>query len=140
MASGISQYLANKLLDHSLGKTSFTMPATVAVALVTVAPVATDTGATITEANYTGYARKVIAASDLAAASGGASTNANAIVHDACTAGSSAVIGVVILDSSTIGAGNVLWMDDIASKTIDTTSTPPTIAAGALDIALTLAS
>ena len=36
--AAISTYLGNKLLDHSLGSTSFTMPANVYVALYTATP------------------------------------------------------------------------------------------------------
>jgi len=92
------------------------------------------TGATITEATYTGYARKVIAATDLNAASSGSSTNANDIVFAACTGSSSAVVGVVILDSSTTGAGNSICWSDVTSTTVSTTQTPATISAGNLTV------
>lgn len=129
-----SDYLENKILDHALGKTSFTMPGTVAMALTTVTPTDASTGASITEANYTGYARKIIAASDLNSASGGTSTNANAITYAACTGGSSAVIGFVICDSATTGAGNSLYWGTVTSITIDTSHTPATVAVGGLSV------
>ena len=129
-----SDYLENKILDHALGKTAFTMPATVALAMCTAVPTDASTGATITEATYTGYARKVIAASDLNAASGGTTTNANAITFNACTAGSSTIIGFAICDSATIGAGNVLYWGTTTSKVIDTSNTPATVAASGLSV------
>ena len=135
MAGSLSDYAESKLLDHLMGKTSFTMPSTVYAALCTVTITDSMTGSTITEATYTGYSRKAIAASDLNAASGGVMTNANDIVFAACTAGTSTVIGVAIVDASS--AGNLLAYSDVTSKVVDTTSTPATIAAGALSITLT---
>src|SRR5260221_6706225 len=102
-----SDYLENKVLDHCLGKTAFTMPATVYLALCTVVPSDASTGTTITEATYTGYARKQIAASDLNAAASGSSSNANAITFAACTAGTSTIVGFAICDALTLG--NILY-------------------------------
>lgn len=135
MAS-FSDYLENKVLDHALGKASFTMPTTVALALCTVVPTDASTGATITEATYTGYARKVIAAADLNSAASGQTTNANAITFNACTAGSSTIIGWAILDNSTTGAGNVLCWGTCTSTVISTTQTPATVAIGGLVVNL----
>lgn len=125
-----SDYLENKVLDHCLGDGSFTMPAAVYLALCTVVPTDASTGATITEANYTGYARKQIAASDLSAAASGSKTNSAAITFADCTAGSSTVVGFAIVDAST--NGNILYWGTVTSKTIDTSNTPATVAIGAL--------
>jgi hypothetical protein len=129
---GKSDYLENKALDHNLGDGAFTMPATVALALCTVVPSETSTGATITEGSYTGYARKVIAASALSAAASGSKTNSEALVFAECTSGSSTIIGYAICDSSTKGAGNMLYFGSATSTVISTTQTPPTIATGGL--------
>lgn len=128
--SGKSSYLENKLLDHALGKNAFTMPSALYIALCTVVPTAASTGSTITEANYTGYARKQVAASDLNSASGGSSTTNVAEVFAACTAGSSTIIGFALCDAATLG--NVLYWGSVTSKTIDTSDTPATVAAGGL--------
>lgn len=125
-----SDYLENKVLDHCLGDGSFTMPAAVYLALCTVVPTDASTGATITEANYTGYARKQIAASDLSAAASGSKTNSAAITFAGCTAGSSTVVGFAIVDAST--NGNILYWGTVTSKTIDTSNTPATVAIGGL--------
>lgn len=135
MAGSLSAYSENALLDHLLSKTAFTMPANIYAALCTVTITNGMTGATITEANYTGYARKEILASDLNAASGGVVTNSADIVFDACTAGSSTVVGVAIVDATS--NGNMLAFSDVTSKVVDTTSTPATITAGALSLTLT---
>lgn len=125
-----SNYLENAILDHVLSDGAFAEPANVYLALCTVVPTDASTGATITEPTYTGYARKEILASDLSAASGGSKTNSGAITFADCTAGSSTVIGFAICDASS--GGNVLYWGTVTSKTIDTSNTPPTVAAGAL--------
>lgn len=127
-----SDYLENKNLDHNLGDGAYTMPTTVALALCTVVPTDSSTGSSITEANYTGYARKAIAASALSAASGGTKKNSEALTFAACTEGSSTVIGFAICDSSTTGAGNILYWGTCTSTVISTTQTPATVAAEAL--------
>jgi hypothetical protein len=48
-------YLENKILDHILGRTTYTAPATVYIALYTVAP--GDTNSSGTEVGGTGYSR-----------------------------------------------------------------------------------
>ncbi|MFA5936483.1 MAG: hypothetical protein WC822_01250 [Candidatus Paceibacterota bacterium] len=128
-----SDYLENMILDHVLSITSYTMPANVYIALTTVVPTDASTGATLTEATYTGYARKEILATDFpSGASSGSIANDTAITFDACTAGTSTIIGFAIMDSVTTGAGNVLYWGTVTSKVIDTSNTPPTIAIGAL--------
>ena len=130
-----SNYAENKILDHAVGKTSWTMPAAMYLALCTVLPTDASIGADITEANYTGYARKAVAAADFNAASGGSISNANAITFAACTAGSSTIVGWALVDSSS-GAGNIIAWGSMTSKLIDTSNTPPTINAGALVLTL----
>lgn len=140
ITSGVSQYGMSHLLDHVNGKTAFTMPATVAIALATAAPTSTTTGATLTEANYTGYAEVVIAAAGwnaATAATPSVSTNNGAISFGNCTAGTNTLAGFGIKDSSTAGAGNMLWYGTLASVTISTTQTPPTIGNGILSVSMT---
>lgn len=133
-AGGKSDYLENKDLDHNLGKTSFTMPTTVALALCTTVPTDASTGATIVEATYTGYARKKVEASSLNAAASGKSTNSAELVFAACTAGSSTIIGWSLCDSSTTGAGNALYWGTVTSAVVSTTQTPASVPAGTLEI------
>lgn len=137
MAGSLSDFAENSLLDHVLSKTAYTMPANIYAALTTVTPTDSMTGATITEATYTGYARKEILATDLNAASGGVVTNSADITFAACTAGSSTVVGVAIVDSSGTGTGNMLAWSDVTSHVVDASNTPATIPAGSLSITLT---
>ena len=127
-----SDYLENKFLDHALSDGAFAEPANVYMALCTAVPTDASTGATLTEATYTGYARQEILATDLSAAASGSKTNSAAITFAACTAGTSTIIGFAIVDSATTGAGNVLYWGTTTSKVIDTTSTPGTVAIGGL--------
>lgn len=140
ISSGVSQYGMSHIIDHLTGKTSFTMPATVAMALTTAAPSSTSTGASITEANYTGYAEVAIAAAGFNAASAATpsvATNNGAITFGNDTSGTNTLAGFVLKDSSTIGSGNCLWYGTLASVTISTTQTPPTIASGVLSLSMT---
>lgn len=130
--AGFSNYAENKVLDHITGKTAFTSPGPLYMALCTVAVAETDTGSTITEANYTGYARKQIATADWAAAASGSATTSAQQQFAACTAGTSTVIGWALCDAST--AGNVIMFGTCTSTVISTTQTPATIAAGALTL------
>lgn len=139
----LSGYAQTHVMDHANGKTAWTMPAAVALALCTATPDSSKTGATIVEATYTGYARAVIAAAGFNAATAGgagaASTTSNngAITFAACTAGSSTIIGWALCDSATTAAGNMLWWGSATSTVISTTQTPATIANGGLTESLT---
>lgn len=139
ITSGVSQYGMSHLIDHINGKTSFTMPATVALALATAAPTSTTTGATLTEAAYTSYAEQVIAGAGFNAATSATpsvATNNGAITFPNCTGGTSTLLGFQVKDSSTIGAGNSLWYGTLASTTISTTQTPPTVASTAMSLSM----
>jgi hypothetical protein len=141
ISSGISQYAMPKLIDHLDGKTSFTMPATVAMALCTTAPTSTSTGASIAEATgYTGYARQTLAGTAFNAATAATpsvSTNASTITFGNCTAGTATLLGFALCDSATTAAGNMLWYGTLTSVVISTTQTPPTVAAAAMSLSMT---
>lgn len=132
--AGFSDAVENKVLDHVFGDGTYTVTSPVYLALTTVAVTDSMTGSTITEANYTGYSRLAINATDMNAASGGSKTNGNALTFPACTAGSSTVIGFAICSAST--GGDVILYGTLPSVTISTTQTPATIAVGALTATL----
>jgi len=129
--SEASNYLENALVDHITGKTAYTQP-TAYVALCTAAPNDASTGATITEADYTGYARESTAGSDWNAASGGTADNANAITFGACTAGSNTITHFAILDAAS--NGNVLVYGTLDPSLAVSAGITPSFAAGALSI------
>jgi hypothetical protein len=126
MAGNLSNYLENKVLDHILGTTSYTMPSTVYVALYTAAP--NDAGGG-TEVSGGSYARQT-AAFD-AAASGATQNTANI---DFINMPSSTVVAIGIHDALT--SGNLLiWGTLSTSKSLDLGDTLR-IATGDLDISL----
>jgi hypothetical protein len=136
LGGGKSNYLRKKDLEHNVGKSSFTMPTFGGLALCTVIPTSSSTGATISEAAYTGYLRKKVeaAAWNAAVESEGKITTASALEFAACTAGSSTIVGWAYLDSTTTGAGNILYWGSFASTVISTTATPATVNAGGIEI------
>ena len=139
IANGLSQYVMHLAMDHLVGKTSFTMPATIAMALCTANPASTSTGASQAEATYTGYGRQTLAGAAFVAATTATpsvSTNASTITFGNCTALTNTLLGFTLCDSATTGAGNVIWFGALASTVISTTQTPPTVAASALSLSL----
>lgn len=129
-----SDYLENKIIDHITGKTAFTQP-TAYVALCTAAPNDASTGSTITEADYTGYARVSTAGGDWNASSGGTADNANAITFGACTAGSNTITHYAIVDASS--AGNVLTYGALDASLAVSAGITPAFAAGAISVTCT---
>lgn len=126
MAGNLSNYLENKVLDHFLGTTAYTMPTTVYVALYTVAP--SDTGGG-TEATGGSYARQV---STFSASSGGATSNATNV--DFVSMPASTIVAIGVHDALT--AGNLLvWGTLSSNKALDAGDTLR-IATGDLDISI----
>lgn len=76
-------YLANKLLDHQLGKTAFTLP-TVYVGLSSTTPALAGTGAT--EPSGGSYARVTTSGATWNAGASGATSNAAAITFPTASA------------------------------------------------------
>lgn len=125
MAGSLTNYAENKVLDHVLGTTSYTMP-TVYVALYTVAPTDSSAGTEVTGGSYARIA------GSFTAATGGASSNSGNIDFldmPACT-----VVAVGILDNST--GGNLLVYGTLTTnKSLDAGDTLR-IATGDLDITI----
>ncbi len=125
--SAFSNYLENKVLLHVFGGTAYTAPATLYLALYTVAP--SDTGGG-TEVSGTSYARQTVAFT----VTDDTASNTSAVEFP--TAGSTwgTVVAVGIFDNLT--SGNLLAYGNLtASKTIasgDVFRVP----AGDLDITL----
>ena len=126
MAGNLSDYLENKLLDHFLGTTSYTMPSTIYVALYTAAP--NDAGGG-TEVVGGSYARQT---ATFDAAVSGATQNSSDIDFvdmPACT-----VVAIGIHDALT--SGNLLVHGTLtANKSLDAGDTLR-IATGDLDISI----
>ena len=130
MAGSLSTACANKVLDHVVGKTSFTMPAALWLAAYTVTP--TDAGGG-TECSGTGYVRKqVTPATDFAAAGSRAITNTAAVTFATAGAGGwGTVVAIGAFDADV--AGNFLWWDSFTGTAIAEGDILE-IAIGAIDI------
>jgi len=128
-----SDYLENKLADHIVGTTSFTMPANVYIALCTAAPTDVSTGTTITEAAYTSYARVEISTLFAASSGGSAATNA-AITFPTATGGSETVTHFALCDAST--GGNMLVYGPLDSSLAVSSGITPEVASGSLTVSV----
>lgn len=106
MAGSASNYLENKLINHSLGTTTFTKPTSVYLALYTVSPSDSSSG---TEATGGSYVRKVIAFSS---ASSGSAVNSASITFSAMPTTNIVAIGIV----DALTAGNQLFWATLASN------------------------
>jgi len=125
MAGSLTNYAENKVLDHVLGTTAYTMPTTY-VALYTVAPTDSSAGTEVTGGSYARIAGA------WAASTGGATANSSNLDFTgmpACT-----VVAVAVLDNST--GGNMLIHGTLtANKSLDAGDTLR-IATGDLDITI----
>jgi hypothetical protein len=126
MAGNLTNYLENKLIDHFLGTTSYTMPADVYVALFTVAP--SDAGGG-TEVTGGSYARQI---ATFTSASNGATSNDSNLDFTGMPAVTTVAIG--IFDALT-GGDMLLHGTLTTNKTTDAGDTLR-IATGDLDISI----
>lgn len=138
--AGFGDAVENKILDHIFNDGTYAAP-TPYLALGTGAINESDVAATFggtTEANYTGYLRVAIAAGDVGPAAAGSKTNTAIITFPTCTASSAIVIAWCVVSSGTarLTAGDVIVFGTCTSTTINTTQTPPTVAASQLTVNL----
>jgi hypothetical protein len=98
-------YTDNALLNAMHGKTAYTLPTNLYVALSTTTPAAAGTG--VTEPSGGAYARTAVPASSFGSAASGSITNTTAVTLPTSTASWGAITYVCIYDAST--AGNLLW-------------------------------
>lgn len=132
-AGGLSDYLANALLDHTLPTGSaFSVPATIFIAAATASILDSDTGSTISEPTGGSYARKEF--STWNTASGGASSNDGEIAFVQASGAWGTIQAFALCDAET--AGNILFKADVgAAKAIESGDTMK-FADEALDITL----
>ena len=127
--SAASNYLENKLLDHTLryGTAPYVGVTTLYLALFnntstnTAANLEAGTLTDETGTSGTAYARMPVT---FAAASGGSSATNATVTFPAATANWGTITHVAVMESGTAGAGNVLfWGAVTTSKTIETGDT-----------------
>lgn len=126
-----SDYAENKILEHIVGKTSFTMP-TAYIALCTTAPTDASTGSTLVEPSGNNYSRKATVGGDWAAASGGSISNSGSLAFPQASGSWGTITHFAIVDAS--ANGNVIaWGALSASKAVGSGDTP-SFAAGQLTV------
>lgn len=121
MAGSKSNYLENKVLDHILGNTAYSAPATTYIALYTVTPGETNGGTEVTGGSYARVSVTNNTTNWPNASSGSKSSGAD-FTFPTATANWGTVVAFGILDAST--SGNLLYYGDLTvSKTISTGDT-----------------
>lgn len=124
-----SNYLENKLIDHTFGGTAYSAPATLYLGLHTSNPDEDDSGTEVSTSG-TAYGRQTIAFT----VSGSACENTSAVEFATATAGYGTVTHVGVYDASS--GGNLLAYAQLTvSKTISTGDVFR-VPAGDLDISL----
>lgn len=119
--AGKSDYLENKVLDHILGGPDYARPATVYIAVYTVAPTADD-GTGGTEVTGGAYARVAVTnnATNFPAAAAGVKANGTVITFPTATAPWGTLVAFSVMDAST--AGNMLFWGLLTANKIITTN------------------
>lgn len=126
-----SDYLEDALLDHILGGGDFSRPATVYIALYTVAP--TDVGGG-TEVTGGSYARAAVEnnATNWPAAASGAKSNGTQINFITATAAWGTIVAFAIFDA--LSGGNLLYWGSLGGSVVISSGQTAYIAVGDLDI------
>ena len=108
--SAASDFLENKLLDHTLRNVAYTAPSTVFVGLFTSnTGLETNNLASSAEVSATGTAYARTAATFGNAATGGSISNTASVTFPTATADFGVVTHIAICDGSTRAQGNVLY-------------------------------
>lgn len=108
MAGSKSDYLEQKLLDHTFNKAAFSAPANLYVALFTVAP--TDAGGG-TEVSGNAYARVSTAAANWTRTGSSMANNGSVTFPKANGGNWGTVVAFGIFDAATVG--NLLYWGDL---------------------------
>jgi len=126
--SEASNYLENKVVDHTLGTAAFTMPSAIYIALFESDP--TDAGSG-TECTYTNYVRQAIT---FAASSGGAAASNAEVTFAAIVGADVTVTHFAIYDAST--SGNLLYHSPVDASKVYAAADVPSMASGAVTFTL----
>lgn len=104
------------MIGHVMGKSTYTAPANYYVALCKIAPLASDTGSTISEVTYTNYTRLTLSSASFTAVISNAVSNAAQLTFATPGATGDVAYGWAICDAATLG--NVLYFDALAALPI----------------------
>lgn len=140
--TAMTDFLENKLADHLFRTTTYSQPATLAIALFTAAPGETGGGTEVSGGSYARVANNPAngnwnatqgGTSGASSGTGGLVDNAGAITFPTPTANWGSVTHFAILDATS--GGNMLIYGALAqAKTVNNGDPAPSFAAGALDI------
>ena len=134
MVGSLALYAENKILEHAVGKTSWTMPSGPYLALFTVAPTH-ENGTGGTEATAGNYARITCPGTSWGAAAAGAIANGTAVTFAECSGTNWGTInGFALFDAITTG-NMIAWGEVTTPKTINIGDTAK-FAIGELDITI----
>lgn len=122
-----SNYLETKVLDHVFGGSAYTAPATLYLALYTVAP---GEGTSGTEVSGGSYARQSCAFT----VSGNLATNTSAVEWPTATGSWGTIVAVAVVDASS--SGNIMAYANLTSSKTIASGDVFRIPAGDLDITL----
>jgi hypothetical protein len=137
MASGISQFCGNLLLNRILRAVAGTFPATLYIGLYTATPSDTGGGTEVTTGQITNYARQAITAGTGAFAAPTTASSANSAIIDFGT--SSGGTGATVTQwgmFDAVTAGNLLFWADLTTPQTVASGNPYSFAIGALVIAM----
>jgi hypothetical protein len=140
----MSDYLANMLLNASVGDGTFTEPTNVYLTFATTTIVAGDDATTIDEPDegspaWSNFARKEITAANWnAAASRAKTTSIELDFGTATTTGDVDMTDWCIVDAAS-GAGNMLWYGTLDGTITVQNGNPVTVPIGDVDIAVSTA-
>lgn len=113
---GISDYLANKMLDHIFKTGDFSQVAHIFHALCSSAVTSNMSGGDITEPSGGAYARWEN--DDWDAAVSGVADNTNDEESSEATASWGTIVAAALLDTSTLATGHVLFFGSIATQEV----------------------
>lgn len=130
MALNLSTYAENKINEHIVGKTAWTMP-TISIGLVTTASSDSATG---TEVSGGSYARVTTSAATWTTSNNGVISNASTITFPTATANWGTVQGLILNDASS--GGNCLVYGNFETARTVLNGDTFTIPAGALSFTL----
>jgi len=141
--AAMSDYLRGQVLTHIFRDGTFSKPTTLAIALLTTAADANDTGEFSTSTgnevpNSGSYARQTLDPDDAnwAAISSGATSNLSDITFPTASGSWGTIVAVAITDSATYDAGNLLFYGTLSvSKTV-TSGDTFTFSTNDLDVTL----
>lgn len=129
---GVSDYAANKILDHLLKGTAFAQPTSLFIGLSTSTIIGSMTGSAFGEPSGNNYSRVV--ENNWSAASGGASDNEDVLQFATASGAWGTIKGMAVLSAN--ATGNILFFANLSTSRIVSNGDVPKFPIGAIDISM----